>query len=61
MLVENESFSENNFNLFLNEISYEIKDYDNNSYTIDQLIKKLKEKDRKFQVLGDFLLLNKNN
>ena len=59
MLVSNKFFSKKAFNLFLDEISYEIKDYNNKTYSINYLIKMLKNKNKKFQVLGDFLLLNK--
>ncbi len=59
MLVINKSFSKNAFNIFLSEISYEIKDYNNNIYTIDQLIAKLENKDKNLEVLGDFLLISK--
>ena len=59
MLISNKLFSEKFFNLFLREISYEIRDYNNNIYSTNQLIKMLENKNKKFQVLGDFLLLNK--
>ena len=59
MLVSNKLFSKSAFNLFLEEISYEIKDYNSNIYTIDQLIEKLENKDKKLEVLGDFLLIYK--
>jgi FkbM family methyltransferase len=59
MLVSNKLFYKSAFNLFLEEISYEIKDYNNNIYTIDQLIEKLENKDKKLEVLGDFLLMYK--
>ena len=59
MLVSNKLFSKSAFNLFLEEISYEIKDYNSNIYTIDQLIEKLENKDKKLEVLGDFLLMYK--
>ena len=61
MLLQNTSFSENAFNLFLKEISYEIKDYDNNIYSIEQLVKEMNSKDEKYEVLADFLLVSKNN
>ena len=61
MLVSSKLFSKNAFNLFLSEIAYEIRDYNNNIYTIDQLIAKLENKDKKLEVLGDFLLLNKTS
>ena len=59
MLVSNKLFSKKTFNLFLEEISYEIKDYYGKTYSINSLIKMLKNKNKKFQVLGDFLLVNK--
>ena len=61
MLLQNTSFSENAFNLFLKEISYEIKDYDNNIYSIEQLVKDMNSKDEKYEILADFLLVSKNN
>jgi FkbM family methyltransferase len=61
MLLQNTSFSENAFNLFLKETSYEIKDYDNNIYSIEQLVKEMNSKDEKYEVLADFLLVSKNN
>jgi len=61
MLINNKFFSENAFNFFLEEISYEIRDYNNKTYSINQLITKLENKDRKLQVLGDYLLLNKKS
>lgn len=59
MLLQNTTFSENAFNLFLKEISYEIKDYDNNIYSIEQLVEKMNSKDEKYEVLADFLLVSK--
>ena len=59
MLINNKLFSKHAFNFFLEEISYEIRDYNNKIYSIDQLITKLENKDKKLQVLGDFLLINK--
>ena len=61
MLLQNTSFSENAFNLFLKETSYEIKDCDNNIYSIEQLVKEMNSKDEKYEVLADFLLVSKNN
>ena len=61
MLLQNTSFSENAFNLFLKETSYEIKDYDNNIYSIEQLVKDMNSKDEKYEILADFLLVSKNN
>jgi FkbM family methyltransferase len=61
MLLQNTSFSENAFNLFLKETSYEIKDYDNNIYSIEKLVKEMNSKDEKYEVLADFLLVSKNN
>ena len=61
MLLQNTSFSKNAFNLFLKETSYEIKDYDNNIYSIEQLVKEMNSKDEKYEVLADFLLVSKNN
>jgi len=61
MLLQNTSFSENAFNLFLKETSYEIKDYDNNIYSIEQLVKEMNSKDEKYEILADFLLVSKNN
>ena len=59
MLLQNTSFSENAFNLFLKETSYEIKDYDNNIYSIEQLVKEMNSKEEKYEVLADFLLVSK--
>jgi FkbM family methyltransferase len=59
MLLQNTTFSENAFNLFLKETSYEIKDYDNNIYSIEQLVKEMNSKDEKYEVLADFLLVSK--
>lgn len=59
MLLQNKIFSENAFNLFLKETSYEIKDYDNNIYSIEQLVKKMNSKNEKYEVLADFLLVSK--
>jgi FkbM family methyltransferase len=59
MLLENKAFSENAFNLFLKETSYEIKDYDNNIYNIEQLVKEMNSKNEKYEVLADFLLISK--
>jgi FkbM family methyltransferase len=59
MLLENRTFSENAFNLFLKETSYEIKDYDNNIYSIEQLVKEINSKNEKYEVLADFLLVSK--
>ena len=59
MLLENTTFSENAFNLFLKETSYEIKDYDNNIYSIEQLVKEMNNKNEKYEVLADFLLVSK--
>ena len=59
MLLQNTSFSENAFNLFLKETSYEIKDYDNNIYSIEQLVKEMNSKNEKYEVLADFLLVSK--
>ena len=59
MLLKNTTFSENAFNLFLKETSYEIKDYDNNTYSIEQLVKEMNSKDEKYEVLADFLLVSK--
>jgi FkbM family methyltransferase len=59
MLLENRTFSENAFNLFLKETSYEIKDYDNNIYSIEQLVKEMNSKNEKHEVLADFLLVSK--
>ena len=61
MLLKNSTFSEQAFNLFLKETSYELKDYHNNIYSIEQLVKKIDTKNKKFEVLGDFLLVSKNN
>ena len=61
MLLQNTSFSESAFNLFLKETSYEIKDYDNNIYSIEQLVKDMNSKDEKYEILADFLLVSKNN
>ena len=61
MLLQNTTFSENAFNLFLKETSYEIKDYDNNIYSIEQLVKDMNSKDEKYEILADFLLVSKNN
>ena len=61
MLLKNTTFSENTFNLFLKETSYEIKDYDNNIYSIEQLVKEMNSKNEKYEVLADFLLVSKNN
>ena len=59
MLLKNTTFSENAFNLFLKETSYEIKDYDNNIYSIEQLVKEMNNKNEKYEVLADFLLVSK--
>jgi FkbM family methyltransferase len=59
MLLKNKAFSENAFNLFLKETSYEIKDYDNNIYSIEQLVKEMNSKNEKYEVLADFLLVSK--
>jgi len=59
MLLKNTTFSENAFNLFLKETSYEIKDYDNNIYSIEQLVKEMNSKNEKYEVLADFLLVSK--
>jgi FkbM family methyltransferase len=59
MLLQNTTFSESAFNLFLKETSYEIKDYDNNIYSIEQLVKEMNSKDEKYEVLADFLLVCK--
>lgn len=59
MLLQNTTFSENAFNLFLKEMSYEIKDYDNNIYSIEQLVKEMNSKNEKYEVLADFLLVSK--
>lgn len=59
MLLQNKIFSENAFNLFLKETSYEIKDYDNNIYSIEQLVKEMNSKNEKYEVLADFLLVSK--
>jgi FkbM family methyltransferase len=59
MLLKNTTFSENTFNLFLKETSYEIKDYDNNIYSIEQLVKEMNSKNEKYEVLADFLLVSK--
>jgi FkbM family methyltransferase len=59
MLLQNTTFSENAFNLFLKETSYEIKDYDNNIYSIEQLVKEMNSKEEKYEVLADFLLVSK--
>jgi FkbM family methyltransferase len=59
MLLQNTTFSENAFNLFLKETSYEIKDYNNNIYSIEQLVKEMNSKDDKYEVLADFLLVCK--
>ena len=59
MLLQNKIFSENAFNLFLKETSYEIKDYDNNIYSIEQLVKEMNNKNEKYEVLADFLLVGK--
>ena len=59
MLLKNTTFSENAFNLFLKETSYEIKDYDNNTYSIEQLVKEMNSKNEKYEVLADFLLVSK--
>ena len=61
MLINNNLFSKDAFISFLEEISYEIRDYNNKIYSIDQLITKLENKDKKLHVLGDFLLLNKKS
>jgi len=61
MLLKNKTFSENAFNLFLKETSYEIKDYDNNIYSIEQLVKEMNSKNEKYEVLADFLLVSKKN
>ena len=59
MLLQNTTFSENAFNLFLKEMSYEIKDYDKNIYSIEQLVKEMNSKNEKYEVLADFLLVSK--
>lgn len=59
MLLQNTTFSENAFNLFLKEMSYEIKDYNNNIYSIEQLVKEMNSKNEKYEVLADFLLVSK--
>ena len=59
MLLQNTTFSENAFNLFLKETSYEIKDCDNNIYSIEQLVKEMNGKNEKYEVLADFLLVSK--
>ena len=59
MLLKNKTFSENAFNLFLKETSYEIRDYDNNIYSIEQLVKEMNSKNEKYEVLADFLLVSK--
>jgi FkbM family methyltransferase len=59
MLLKNTTFSENAFNLFLKETSYEIKDYDNNIYSIEQLVKEMNSKNEKYELLADFLLVSK--
>lgn len=59
MLLQNTTFSENAFNLFLKETSYEIKDYNNNIYSIEKLVKEMNSKNDKYEVLADFLLVSK--
>lgn len=59
MLLQNTTFSESAFNLFLKEMSYEIKDYNNNIYSIEQLVKEMNSKNEKYEVLADFLLVSK--
>ena len=59
MLLQNTTFSESAFNLFLKEMSYEIKDYNNNIYSIEKLVKEMNSKNEKYEVLADFLLVSK--
>ncbi len=59
MLINNELFSEISFDLFLKKISYEIRDNKNIIVSVKNLIEKLNKKEKKYEVLGDFILVSK--
>ena len=60
MLIRNPIFNAKKFNNFLSDNNFKITDFNNKIYSIEELLINLNQKNIKLDVLGEYLLINKN-
>ena len=60
MLIRNPIFNPKKFNNFLSDNNFKITDFNNKIYSIEELLINLNQKNIKLDVLGEYLLINKN-